>query len=625
MRGQIDIRRDRVIAGASGLIEDTIRTVSGVQLFRRSDTRTANPTAQGITERGLGGNATSRTRVLLDGVPLADPFFGAIPFSAINPAGLSHVRLVRGGGRVSAGAGSVAGTIDLFSAGPRELGDGQVSAFVNDRGEGSASAVLPAGLGSGFLVAQGAYSAGPGAWITPADQRQTASVRSRHGAWNAGLRLAAPLAGEVELQARLALFADRRTLRFAGATSTSSGQEASARLVGQGPLPFEVLGYVQLRDFSNVTISPVTFRPTLDQHATPSTGFGGRLELRPSLGGDVSLRLGADWHRASGEAREIALAASGAPTARRLSGGRNETSGVYVEAGWSTPSLTVSAGARADRWGLAQGRLEEADGEGNRLVAAPYPARRGWDGAGTVEAAWRAADRVTLRAAMYTGVRLPTLNELYRPFVVFPVRTQANPSLRNERLRGVEAGVQFAAGDRARFAVTAFHNRLAGAIANVTIAPTLRERRNLSAIRSQGIEAELHAGYRTLELDGSVAMVDARVEGGAVAPALNGKRPAQTANIAATLVLTWQPRPAWRFSATLRHVGHQFEDDLGTDRLPAATTLDVYARVPLSPRLAVVLRAENLTDTALVTRNQGGSVDLGTPRTVWLGALVSLP
>ena len=72
-------------------------------------------------------------------------------------------------------------------------------------------------------------------------------------------------------------------------------------------------------------------------------------------------------------------------------------------------------------------------------------------------------------------------------------------------------------------------------------------------------------------------------------------------------------------SATLRHVGAQFEDDLESDVLPAATTLDAYAQLPLGSRLAVVMRGENLTDENVVTRNQGGSIDLGAPRTLWIG------
>jgi hypothetical protein len=77
-------------------------------------------------------------------------------------------------------------------------------------------------------------------------------------------------------------------------------------------------------------------------------------------------------------------------------------------------------------------------------------------------------------------------------------------------------------------------------------------------------------------------------------------------------------------AATLRHIGAQFEDDLETDVLPAATTLDLFAQVPLGARIALVLRAENLTDAEIVTRNQAGSIDLGTPRTLWAGLKLGL-
>ncbi|MFN9376259.1 MAG: hypothetical protein ACK564_04350, partial [Novosphingobium sp.] len=65
-------------------------------------------------------------------------------------------------------------------------------------------------------------------------------------------------------------------------------------------------------------------------------------------------------------------------------------------------------------------------------------------------------------------------------------------------------------------------------------------------------------------------------------------------------------------------------DDLETDRLPAATTLDAVAEVPLTRHLLLVLRAENLTDEQIITRNQAGSIDLGAPRTVWAGFRISM-
>jgi hypothetical protein len=81
----------------------------------------------------------------------------------------------------------------------------------------------------------------------------------------------------------------------------------------------------------------------------------------------------------------------------------------------------------------------------------------------------------------------------------------------------------------------------------------------------------------------------------------------------------------WRLAASVKHTGAQFEDDLQTDVLPAATTLDVFAEVPLSRGVSLILRGENLTDTDIVTRNVAGSIDLGAPRTVWAGLRVALP
>ena len=101
----VELERDKIVSGASGRIEDVLMNVAGFQQFRRSDSRASNPSAQGVTLRALGGNATSRAQVLLDAVPIADPFFGYIPLSAIAPERLESIRVTRGGGTGPFGAG----------------------------------------------------------------------------------------------------------------------------------------------------------------------------------------------------------------------------------------------------------------------------------------------------------------------------------------------------------------------------------------------------------------------------------------------------------------------------------------------------------------------------------------
>lgn len=620
----VTLDAERSTLAASGRLEDVLTGAAGFQQFRRSDSRSANPTAQGVTQRGLGGNASSRTLVLLDGVPVTDPFFGHVPFSALPVERLGRISVIRGGGTGAFGAGAVAGTVDLTSANPAGLPVAEASLLANDRGESELSATIAPELGAGYAVVSGRWDRGKGFWTTPVDQRVPASVRARFDSWSTSLRAVAPIASDVELQARALVFEDHRTLRFAGADSFQGGQDASLRLVGRGAWQFDVLGYVQARDYSNIVISSTSYRKTLDQQATPSTGFGGKIELRPPVDAQHSLRLGVDWRRASGEMREVAYnAGTGAVNARRKAGGTNDDLGFYAEHDRQLGPLRLTGSARLDRWSVRDGRFFETDGSGAVTVNNTYADRSGWDLSLRGGAVIDLKPGVALRGSVYNGMRQPTLNELYRPFVVFPITTNANAALENEDLFGFEGGFDLNF-DKFNLSFTAFDNKVKGAIANVTLRRNVRERRNVDAVHSRGVELVGKMALGQFDWDWAVSFIDAEVQGSGVSVGLNGKRPAQVPEVAASTTLAWRPAQGWALAATLRHVGNQFEDDLETDLLPAVTTLDAIAQVPLGERASLVLRAENLTDARIVTRNQAGSLDLAAPRTFWAGLRISI-
>ena len=611
--------RDRLLASASGRIEEALGAVAGFQQFRRSDSRSANPSAQGVTLRALGGNAAGRTLVLLDGVPMADPFFGAVPLAALAPDRLASARVTRGAGNGAFGAGAVAGTIELTSAGAAELGPFSGSAAVDDRGDGEGSLALAPRLGEGFAVLAGHWEGGPGFWTTPAAQRVPVSVRAGYHGGSFGARLVSRIAPDIELQTRLLGFGDQRQLRFAGADTSDSGGDASLRLVARGRWGFDALVYGQLRDFANVVISSTTYRPTLDQFKTPATGWGGKLELRPPLLAGHQVRLGGDLRVLAGEEQERAYNAStGAVTALRREGGRNADLGLYLEDDWRLGSLVLTGGTRADRWSLSAGHFTQLTPAGVTSADTPYPARAGWAASFRGGARWQLGSGLALRGAAYSGLRQPTLNELYRSFTVFPVTTQANAALGNERLVGYEGGAEWRRGP-ASIALTAFHDDLRHAVANVSVGANLKQRQNVDAIRAQGVEASAALALGQFRLDGSLALTDAVVRASGAAAALNGLRPAQTARLAAAASVNWAPRAGWQLQLALRHTGAQFEDDQQVDVLPAATTLNALVVVPLGACASLLLRAENLGDATVYTRNQAGSIDLGAPRTLWLG------
>jgi len=617
--GSVIIDRDRLTNSASGRIESVLGDVAGFQQFRRSDSRSANPSAQGATLRALGGNASSRTLVLLDGVPMADPFFGYIPFSALVPDRLSVVRVTRGGGIGAFGAGAVAGTIELASATRDQLPTLAASAFYGSKDATELTASLTPDLGGGYVSLSGRWDRGDGFQTTPKDQRVAATAPAAYDGWSTNLRAVAPLSATSEIQFRGTIFHDERTLRFKGADSMSEGQDASIRFISRGAWQVDALAYIQARNFSNIVISASTFRKSLDQRNTPSTGIGGKIELRPPVGPDHVLRVGADTRFATGDMFEDAYNANIAAnpvTSRRHAGGEQMTTGVFAEDDWTLGRLVLTGGVRADRWTISNG-FYRATGAG--AANNSFADRSDWQFSGRAGALYRISDAVALRGAAYSGFRLPTLNELYRPFVVFPITTRANAALTPEKLKGAEAGVDVTPVQGLTLSVTGFINRLDDAIANVTLTnvANTRERQNVDHITAKGVELTAIGRVSDFLLSASYAYSHSMVH--APGMGFDGLTPAQSPRHAASATLGWEPKEGPALSATLRYVSKQYEDDLQKDVLPHALTVDAVARLPLGHGVTLVARGENLFDEEVVTRNAAGSIDLGTPRTLWIG------
>jgi len=619
--GSVQIERDRLLNSASDRIENVLADVAGFQQFRRSDSRSSNPSNQGATLRALGGNASSRTLMLLDGVPVADPFFGYIPFSALAPERLSMVRVTRGGGIGAFGAGAVAGTIELASATRDQLPDFSASAFYGSRDSTELSGGLTQDLGGGYVSLSGRWDRGDGFLTTPVDQRATATVPAAYDGWSANLRAVAPLSATAELQFRGTIFEDHRTLRFRGADSMSQGQDASIRLVSRGDWQVDALAYVQVRNFSNIVMSSSTFRKSLDQRNTPSTGVGGKIEVRPPVGDAHVLRIGTDARLTSGDMYEDAYNANSAAnpmTSMRHAGGDQSLWGVFAEDDWTLGPVVLTGGVRADRWTIRNGFYHAVSATTGLVTQdSRYANQSDWQFSGRAGALVHLNDAIALRAAGYTGFRLPTLNELYRPFVVFPITTQANPELTPEKLKGVEAGFDVTPVAGVSLGATVFYNRLDDAIANVTLTATTRQRQNVNAIVAKGVEltANAHTGAWILSASYAYSHSSVRAPG----QAFDGFTPSQTPRHAASATLGWEPAQGPALSATLRYVSKQYEDDLETDVLPDALTVDAVARLPLGHGVTLVGRAENLFDEKVFTRNAGGSIDLGTPRILWIG------
>src|SRR5271165_117328 len=93
--------------------DDKLRLVPGFQLLRRSGSQTANPTSQGVSLRGLGASGASRALVLVDGIPINDPFGGWIYWARVSQSSLNEVQIVPGGVSALYGNDALGGVINM--------------------------------------------------------------------------------------------------------------------------------------------------------------------------------------------------------------------------------------------------------------------------------------------------------------------------------------------------------------------------------------------------------------------------------------------------------------------------------------------------------------------------------
>ena len=250
---------------------------------------------------------------------------------------------------------------------------------------------------------------------------------------------------------------------------------------------------------------------------------------------------------------------------------------------------------------------------------------------GRVGLSVRPSAAVTVRAAGYTQVRQPTLNELYRPFRVGLDGVAANPSLSPERLWGGEIGVDWRVGEALSLSLTGYIARLDDAIANVAVVRsgtdcpgvgfvrgTCFARQNLPAIESMGAEGSMRLTLGPVTANAALAYGDAQVKGGV----LDGFTPAQTPKWSGSARVQVAATPALSLHGGANWQSARFEDDRELVRLPGFVAFDAGAEWRLSKGFSVAVDVENLTNEAIVTGSSGGVIERSTPRTFWLSLRV---
>ncbi|HEY4573805.1 MAG TPA: TonB-dependent receptor, partial [Thermoanaerobaculia bacterium] len=516
-------------------------------------------------------SGASRTLVLFDGVPLNDPFGGWVYWNRLPLSGLEAVEVSRGSLSQLYGSAAMGGAIQLLPRAPRpdtleatarggSYRTGDLEVFASDA---AANGRWGYSLSGRLFDTDGFYIVSPedrGAVDRPATvDFGTLFGRVEMGRYHVGLNA----------------YREERGNGTALQTNDTSLQSLEAGWSGDR-WEWDAFGQTQRFRSTFSRILPDRSQEFLTARQDFLVdAWGGSAAWRPGGG----FLAGADARRTSWDDQDQTLG------------------GLYAQQALGVTSrLDLQLGARLDLWQSAATRTSL-----NPRLGALF----------------RASDAVTLRASAYRGFRAPTLNELYRPFRVGNVETDANPDLREESLLGAEIGADFHPSAGLFGRLNLFRNRIDGAVGNVTISVTpqliTRRRENLDRVNAEGLEAELRLRPRPRwELQASYLYTDSTVE-------RTGLRVPQVPRNQGSFGITFDGPVAVLLQG--RWAGEQFDDDLNHFPLPGYFVADLSLRRPFGDRLAVFLSAENLFNRKVATGRTPVET-LGNPRLVQVGVSV---
>ncbi len=664
---------DRVAAAVR--LDRALAAFPDFSLFRRADSLAAHPTTQGPALRLKGPNASARALVLLDGVPIDNPFGGWVDWSMISPLLVARVETVTGSGAGPFGDRAETGVVMISTRSAPPAAASGPSFDLRLRGDGyggrGAAGVLWLGAvdDGGAWRFDGFADASPGYHPISSDARGPVDRRLDTRATGGGVSWRRALNAAWTAGFDVRGFLERRINGLEAAVNRSRGIDATLRLsrsAADGRDRLDLAVWHRRRVFRNVFAIVLDdarsrTRAVLDQFRVPGRASGAVIDWWRILGdGRSALRLGLDIERRDGATNERFRNRGAGFTRLRTAGGRQWRAGVHggIE-GALGGGLVALADLRLDWWRNGPGRrIERVLADGSLLTDARFAVREGLVANGRAGLAWTVAEGWRLRADFHTGFRVPTLNELYRPFRVGKDVTIANAGLVPERLAGVAGGFDVrlggapstsstgtrdartgADGGPSLLSFTFFADRLVDGVGNVTVAAgpgffpdagfvpaggVLRERRNIPRIRNVGIEIGLD-----LALDGRSRLVlrhllrDERIRRPPPgAEDLRGLRVAQSPRMRLHSELRRRLGARLHAGVTLEHLGAVFEDDRNRRRLPAATLVGAWLSIDLGADWKLRLSSDNLFDARVVDRlDPVGPVRRARPRFVGLTLL----
>jgi outer membrane receptor protein involved in Fe transport len=607
-------------------LDDRLRQVPGLELFRRTSSWVANPTTVGISLRGLGSTAASRTLVLSDEVPMTDPFGGWIHWDEIPQLAVGSVEVLRGGASDLYGSSAIGGVINEVPLKPERMG------YVADGGFGSETSPFGDALLTGAFkrwagLAASSFLRTDGYTLTAPEFRGLVDVPNNVHAQSGRLevrenspKLAVFLRGNVLNEARnngtpLTNNATR-LWRYSGGFDRSLPKDGRVfvRLYGSDQ------GYRQ--SFSTIAADRNSETLTRFQRV-PSEEIGTAAQWAQTVFPALTLVAGFDVRDVRATDDET-LVKTNVPQPRTSISARQRATGGYGEALWNKGAWSAALSGRVDDFRTFDAYSFTPSSTSLVTAALPKTAEQVFDPRlGIVR---RLPHNFALSGSVFRAFRGPTMNELYRNGQVGQTLTIANNALKSERATGFEFGVDAPLARvgtlRASYFWTEVNRPITALFVSQTATTITDQRVNLGQIRSRGISLDFTAHpLKWIETSGgyqfALATVTQFVPQAGQAPIVGTWIP-EVARNTATTQIRFTPGH-WGTLNLIGRVSGILYDGTGNQfLLHGYTRFDGYYEHTIGRRIEIYSSVQNILDRR-IEAGRTPVLTLAAPRTALIG------
>jgi outer membrane receptor protein involved in Fe transport len=657
--------RQQIEARPETGVDQIVNRIPGVWL-PNIPTGQLHPTAQPVNIRGFGTSTTINTLVMVDGVPINDPYFRTINWSTIPKNSVERIEVIRGGGATSLwGNMAMGGVINIITREPTRTGaaaDVSYGSYNTATAEAAGSVVVndKVKIGASYNHAQSS-----GYNLTPAQFQNANLVPTASKADN--------IAASVFLTPsdKLKLFAKaywNQTYEDGLVWTFAHNNWSTYRLLLGGSYQIDeqssinASAWVASGSFGtiNVASGSYTLNTTsfLNQfvsqiEASPSADQGGSIFYEASFGPLRDVKIGVDARRTLITDYNSLYASAVANPTTFVTNGEHRFQGVFGQGTYrfTAVPLDITVGLRGDFWQAMNASVLTQNSSTLNVVpnasASSFDPRVGFK--------FYASDEVTVRGAIYRNFSAPGMNQMYRSFASGTAFTATNPNLQPMTNFGQEVGIDF---EWKGFTLsgTYFNNNLDNFIDFVTVcntnpvcaAPfitaaglgpaftTIRQYQNVGNATFQGFELiATWQPFEQLRLMGSFTNTVAYLTS-STNPALvrTGVQLGQVPNYMFTAGVEWRPIENLVLTASMKafppywnDTGHtQLNDgatliDLGV-RWSPAKDVDIYGSIQNLTNVQFLASGYSLTSFEGTTVNASAIPQLGMPLTAIAGLRV---